>query len=169
MTRVELDEVLRKAGLFCAFDMLRTGRPQRTTMVSATQRIFQGLNCFRSHSFAPAQLNRRFRQDGLRVWDAAGGVTYAPGYPKLTVLGKPVFSHGRGVRVAAALSGLIGSFQTPLSRFAPTGIRQNGQSRGRLFRTVRCGVLGIGADGKDSALPMSTRCGTVSTNFFSTM
>src|SRR5260370_30167754 len=39
----------------------------------------------------------------------------------------------------------------------PTG-RQNGQSRGRLFRTGRCGFLGPEVD---SASPKRTRCGTV--------
>ena len=51
--------------------------------------------------------------------------------------------------------------------FCTTGDPQNGQSRGRLFRTGRRGVLGFGADEVNSTPPKSTRCGTPSTNVFS--
>jgi len=45
---------------------------------------------------------------------------------------------------------------------------QNGQSRGRRFRARRSGVLGADCTVNRSGWPMRNRCGTVSTNVFST-
>ena len=45
---------------------------------------------------------------------------------------------------------------------------QNGQSRGRRFRALGSGVLGADCTATCSGWPMRNRCGTVSTNVFST-
>ena len=45
---------------------------------------------------------------------------------------------------------------------------QNGQSRGRRFRALGSGVPGADCTATCSGWPMRNRCGTVSTNVFST-
>lgn len=75
------------------------------------------------------------------------------------------------LRVSTTTSFRVSRFracETSAIRVPSTSFCQNGQSRGRRFRALGCRVLGADCTAICSGWPMRNRCGTLSTNVFST-
>jgi hypothetical protein len=84
--------------------------------------------------------------------------------------GEPV-TRTAALRVSTITSFRVSRFpacETSAIPVPSTSFGQNGQSRGRRFRALGSGVLGADCTAICSGWPMRNRCGTVSTNVFST-